>query len=279
MKELNQILKSTHNNRPFALDVRWEEGDYQKPIILFVHGFKGFKDWGPFNQMADYFAKNGFVFAKLNLSHNGTTPDQPLDFVDLEAFGNNNFSIELDDIGLAIDFLLESPSLMPLNSSNLYLLGHSRGGGLVILKAAEDSRVKRVVTWAAVSDYESFLSVEDMETWEKEGVRYIYNGRTKQDMPLYYQIYEDLKANHKRLDILKSVTKLKQPMLIIHGMDDESVPLKAAQQLHSRNANSQLFLVKDGTHTFSGYHPYKEHELIEPLRSVIDKSISFFKQN
>ena len=50
--------------------------------------------------MADRFADAGFVFVKFNLSHNGTTIEHPIDFVDLEAFGNNNFAKELDDLGV-----------------------------------------------------------------------------------------------------------------------------------------------------------------------------------
>lgn len=277
MKQFNQILRSSNHDRPFALDIRWEEtGGGQRPVVLFVHGFKGFKDWGPFNVMADYFAKQGMVFAKLNLSHNGTTIDIPIDFPDLEAFGNNNFSIELDDIGVAIDFLCDAPVEIPVDPSKLFLIGHSRGGGLVLLKAREDERVKKVSTWAAVSDYQAFLSVVDVNEWKESGVRYIYNGRTKQDMPMYYQIYEDLMANLDRLDILSAVKSLQQPLLIVHGLDDETVPLKSAQQLHTSKADSQLYLVPKGSHTFGGYHPYDKLELIEPLKEVVDKTIGFF---
>jgi len=42
--------------------------------------------------LANYFAEHGFVYIK------STSPDTQLDFVDLEAFSENNFSIELYDI-------------------------------------------------------------------------------------------------------------------------------------------------------------------------------------
>ncbi|MGB0523638.1 MAG: alpha/beta hydrolase family protein [Flammeovirgaceae bacterium] len=278
MKQIDQILKSKHNDRAFTLDVRWKISEYHKPAILFVHGFKGFKDWGPFNVMANYFAQAGFVFAKMNLSHNGTTVEHPLDFADLEAFGHNNFSIELDDVEVAIDYLTTAAQKIPIDASSIYLIGHSRGGGLVLLKAREDRRVKKVCTWAAVSDYVDFLSKNtDVEKWKTEGVKYIWNGRTKQDMPLYYQIFEDLQANLERFDILKAASELQQPLLVVHGMDDETVRLKSAQQIHAQKADSQLFLVPEGTHTFGGYHPYDKTELVEPLKAVVDKTISFFK--
>ena len=80
------ILKSTHGERSMLGDIRYKSTNELKPIILFVHGFKGFKDWGHFNLIADWFAENGFIYVKFNLSHNGTNPENPNDFVDLNAF-------------------------------------------------------------------------------------------------------------------------------------------------------------------------------------------------
>ncbi|MDH5597883.1 MAG: dienelactone hydrolase, partial [Cyclobacteriaceae bacterium] len=151
----NYRLKSKHNNRDILLDIRFNSKTNNSDLILFVHGFKGFKDWGPFNQVADWFVEQGFAYAKLNLSHNGTTAEHPCDFVDLEAFGNNTFSIELDDLQVVIDFLFSENSQIPSNIWNnkkLHLIGHSRGGGLAVLKAAEESRVSSLITWAGIND-------------------------------------------------------------------------------------------------------------------------------
>src|SRR6187402_558735 len=97
-EKLNHVLYSKKDNRPFLLDLTFIPDGKEKPIVVFIHGFKGFKDWGTFPLMAEYFAQHGFVFLKFNLSHNGTTPEDPTNFADLEAFGNDNFSIQLDDL-------------------------------------------------------------------------------------------------------------------------------------------------------------------------------------
>lgn len=90
-------------NRSFLADARFAEDGRPKPVVVFAHGFKGFKDWGHFNQIAEAFARRGFGFVKFNFSHNGTTPEHPLDFADLEAFGQNSHGKELDDFGAAVD--------------------------------------------------------------------------------------------------------------------------------------------------------------------------------
>ena len=73
--------------------------------IIYVHGFKGFKDWGSSNEVANTFAENGFLYLKFNFSHNGVTAEHPIDFVDLDAFGNNNYFIEFHELCLVIDWL------------------------------------------------------------------------------------------------------------------------------------------------------------------------------
>ena len=128
------------------LDVFYNNNQVAKPIVIFSHGFKGFKDWGHFEALFKQFAEAGFVFIKFNFSHNGTTANDPLNFVDLEAFGHNNYLIELDDLKLVMDWSLSNDHLKSeIDSHKLYLLGHSRGGGITILKAGEDSRVKKYV--------------------------------------------------------------------------------------------------------------------------------------
>ena len=77
-----------------------------QPLVIFCHGFKGFKDFGCWDLVAKAFVEAGLAFVKFNFSYNGTTVDDPLNFGDLEAFGQNNFSIELDDLGAVIDFML-----------------------------------------------------------------------------------------------------------------------------------------------------------------------------
>lgn len=277
----DKLLRSSHGERPFIYDARYLPNGKSKPVILFIHGFKGFKDWGHFNLLADTFAKNGFVFVKLNLSHNGTTPEQPLDFADLEAFGNNNFSIELDDIGLLIDYLLEGRSEIPAQEADFHrlaLIGHSRGGGLALLKAAEDPRVKAVATWAGIHDLSQRWPEEFIEEWRKKGVQYIFNSRTNQQMPLYYQLAQNYVDNKERLDIPTAVSNLKQPLLILHGSSDETLPYQMAEEMKRWKPDAELFIIKGANHTFGGKHPYENSVLPKDTDSAYRQTVDFLNK-
>lgn len=275
----NIILESLHNHKHMLADIRYETNGIKKPIVLFIHGFKGFKDWGHFNLIADYFADNGFVYSKINLSHNGTTLDQPEDFADLEAFGNNNFSIELDDIGVMIDLLQSEENPVPekeIDKNTIYLTGHSRGGGMIILKAAEDRRIKGIATWAAISELLKIWPEEVLQQWEKDGVFYIFNSRTKQNMPLYYQLVQDVKNHPDRLNIPQAAASITCPWLICHGTEDESLPLTMATDLKLWNKNVTLFIIENAGHTFGGKHPYEIRELPPDSKKLVEETKVFF---
>ena len=164
------IITSGSQQKPIAIDVSYLSNNQQKPLVLFVHGFKGFKDWGHFNAIANYFAENNFVFVKFNFSHNGTSLQKPLEFDDLEAFGNNNYVFELNDLDAVLNTLLTVEQLKnEIDAEKVYLIGHSRGGAISIIKTSEDTRIKKLVTWAAVADIVNRNSAITIETWKKDG--------------------------------------------------------------------------------------------------------------
>src|SRR5690554_5861048 len=97
MKLTNQIFKGA-NGRESLIDFQ-EPDDYEyEDLVVFIHGYKGYKDWGAWNLVQSYFVRNGMAFCKFNMSHNGGTTDEPIDFPDLEAFSLNRYSYELADV-------------------------------------------------------------------------------------------------------------------------------------------------------------------------------------
>lgn len=265
------------NHRPMALDLDMAKSS-NAPLLVFCHGFKGFKDWGHFPLLASKFASSGISFARFNFSHNGTTIDRPEDFDDLEAFGNNNFSFEQFDLGLVIDFLEEQRSKGEISYGPLWVLGHSRGGACAILRAGQDERVHGLVTWASINRYGRYWDEQTMSKWKETGVNFVYNGRTKQNMPLYWQLYEDYYANESSLDVEAAVKRIEKPFLVIHGQKDEAVSVDSAKQMKEWNQNLSLFLVEEGNHTFSGKHPWTGTDLSEDMEKVFQTTLAFVNE-
>lgn len=267
------------HNKPILADVYYKKNEAPKNIVVFCHGYKGYKDWGAWNLVAESFAEQDVFFLKMNFSHNGGTKEQPIDFPDLEAFGQNNFIKELDDLDSVISWIYNSKIYEnEINKQNITLIGHSRGGGIVLLKSASDKRISRVITWAGVSDFASRFPVgEQLELWRKNGVAYITNGRTKQEMPHYFQFYSNFKEHESSLTIKTAVNSLSIPYLILHGSKDETVSLKEAQLLNSWNSTTQLSVIDEADHSFGSSQPWKSSTLPEHLLLVLEESSRFIK--
>lgn len=274
--EKNKILERAHK-KPILIDTFYSEQFSDQPIIILCHGYKGFKDWGAWDLMAKAIAEAGICFIKFNFSHNGGTMENPIDFPDLEAFGNNNYSKELDDLDDIIGWAISKfKDHLFVDASNLILLGHSRGGGISIIKTSEDKRVKKLITLASVCDFgKRTATIGDLEQWKKDGVKYVINGRTKQQMPHYYQFYEDFIANKGRLHIESAEKRLQTPHLIIHGDEDTSVHIDEAHSLHLWNTKSHLQIIEGADHVFNTRHPWTSEVVTKELSEVISHITKF----
>ena len=125
------------------------------------------------------------------------------------------------------------------------------------MKTAEDRRVAKVVSWASPSNFLDRLpKQEKLNKWKEMDVAYIYNGRTKQNMPMYFQFYENCIANADRLNIQNAVVKMNIPHLIVHGSEDPTVLLAEAERMKSWNSNTHLHVIEGANHVLGGFHPY-----------------------
>jgi dienelactone hydrolase len=281
MRRIKNLLVTGADNLPMGVDVFFNDQQVSRPVVIYVHGFNGFKDWGNFDLIADRFAEAGFVLVKFNFSHNGTSPEQPEDFVKLEAFGENNYTKELEDLTGIIDWICDplNPYQASMDVQQIYLIGHSMGGGISILQSAEDKRVKKLITWAGISECKipwGNWPLAKMEEWKQSGVQYYANGRTKQQMPMYYQLYMDYLSNADRLNIQKAIKSLAIPILICHGTLDTSVPIEKAHELKEWQPAAKIFTV-ESDHVFGRKHPWLATELPAPMNAVVEATIQFLK--
>jgi pimeloyl-ACP methyl ester carboxylesterase len=269
--EKNIVLEN-NNGRKFLADLYKPESSEKLPLVIFAHGYKGFKDWGAWDLMAEKFAKAGFLFVSFNFSMNGIGLENTSEFTDIEAFSENNYIQELDDLDIVINHFSKLQNVDP---SKITLLGHSRGGGICVIKAAEDSRISSLVTLASVDSMNRFVNGEQLEEWKKTGVWNTFNSRTKQQMPHKIQFLNNYLENSERLNVEKAAKSLKIPTLIIHGKNDESVKTSAAKNLNKWISHSKLILVENTGHTFNTKEPWTDFKMPVAMNSVTKTAIDF----
>lgn len=250
------------------------------PVIIFVHGFKGFKDWGPFPDVCEELARAGFGVVAMNFSLNGIG-ENPTEFTEMDLFERETFSQDLDDIGTVIDALQNgeiTDNHANLNTDQIGLIGHSRGGHTAIAAAVEFDPIQCLVTWSAVADYRKRWTDEMKKDWEEKGFTEIENSRTGQMMKVGKVVYEDSVENADRVIAIEQVKKLRIPTLFIHGRDDESVPSTDSEQLHiaCKSREKELRLVSNGTHTYGAEHPFDSQDFPKPLSEALDWTEGWF---
>lgn len=271
-----ELILPGASDRPITLDISYVPGREKCPVVILVHGFKGFKDWGHFNLISRIVTEQGFVCLKFNMSHNGTTPEHLCDFDDLEAFGNNHHYLELRDMKRVLDFSQSHIAAYGGDPEQLFLIGHSRGGGIALLTAAQDQRVKKLCTWAAVQEFGKFVPEAELENWKRDGVYHTFNSRTKQQMPLYYQLHEQFLKHREQLDIRAHARQMTIPWLILHGTGDQTVPVEAAKELHALQPRSEIGLLENADHNFGGRHPWTSAVLPADADTALQATLRFF---
>jgi len=271
-----QIIIPTGRSKDIVADISYNESiEGGRPLVIFCHGYKGYKDWGAWNMVADEFVKAGFTFLKFNFSYNGGTITNPIDFPDLQAFGENTYSKEVEDLHTVVCWA-QSENNYPIDKNNVTIIGHSRAGGIVSVVAKESRFVSKLITWAGVADFKKrFPRKDKMEEWKEKGVFYVQNGRTKQEMPHFFSFYEDFIQNQQRLSIKSAVKQIQKPHLIIHGDNDEAVSLKEAELLKQWNPDAELEIIENAIHTFGSKHPWEEIKLPPDLQTIVNRSIAF----
>ena len=240
-------------------------------IIIFLHGYMGYKDWGCWNLMEDFFIKAGYGFVKYNASHNGGTTENPIDFDDLDSFSINNYTKELEDFE-TISKLVRTE----FPAADIFVLGHSRGGGIALLQSKNEA-VSGIATLAAISSIEErFPKGSDLSDWRLNQYTYRKNGRTKQDMPSHISQYDDYISNKNRLNIRVHCEESTTPTLVIHGSHDQAVKLVEGERIADW-LSSKLIILEEESHTFGSSQPWKEKKLPSGLQTASEHILRFFE--
>ncbi|MEZ4825166.1 MAG: dienelactone hydrolase family protein [Bacteroidia bacterium] len=248
------------------------------PAILYIHGLKGFKDWGFVPYAGNFFAANGFSFFAVNFSHNGIGKDNE-SFTETDKFEKNTFSLEVSEALEVIQHITHTNFFGKDIHHKLGLIGHSRGGGIALLAASKAPRVAAVCSWAAVSTFERY-SKEERQKWRKRGYHEVVNSRTGQILKMGLPILDDIeKFGRSKLNILQAARTLRRPLLILHGQEDETIPFFEAEHLNIYGDPNQTImrLIPGGNHTFGATHPFTEPT--PPLTQVLSHTLDFFNQH
>ncbi|MCA9001809.1 MAG: prolyl oligopeptidase family serine peptidase, partial [Planctomycetes bacterium] len=171
--------------------------------------------------------EGGIATVRFNTSGSGVGEDL-VDFSDLKAFEKDTYSRQLEDVA-RVRAAIDAGDLGPLDPNRGVILGHSRGGGIAVLHAA-DHPYQGLITWAAIDNVVRFDEATTNK-WREDGYLDIPNTRTGQVMRIGIDAVHDVDENLERLNILEAAKRVTAPSLVIHGSLDESVSMDCSERL------------------------------------------------
>ena len=229
-------------------------------------------EWGFFPHLADLLAERGFTAVRFNFTGSGMKPGDDL-VTDLAAFRGATFSQDRD----VVPSILVDPgtAIAPgrVDSQRIGIFGHSRGGGAALLASAHpDWRdgIGALVTWSAVGTFDR-LDDRQKLVWRQMGKTEVTNARTGQVLEIDRLVLDDLIANREALDLYAAAQTRVAPWLLIHGGDDETVPVAEGRQLaECAGGEGSLIEIAGAGHTLGAGHPFvgPTPELITALNAT-----------
>ncbi len=230
--------------------------DSKKTIIILCHGFGSSKNSRTYVELQRRLNKFQLSTFRFDFFGHGESEGKFKDITISEA---------IDDILCAIK-LLKSKSY-----SELGLIGSSFGGIASIITASKVNDLFVLALKSPVSNFEDkFLattSKEAMDKWKKKGYHY-YVRSDGERKKINYTFFEDCKNN----DGYDAAKKIKIPTLIVHGDNDESVPISQSKKTATLIQRCTLKIIRGADHQYS--KPEDFEKMIELISKFIVKICS-----
>jgi uncharacterized protein len=234
------------------------------PALIFSHGFASSKYTKI--KLASRISKKGFVVLLFDASGCGESAGK---------FEEHTVEKYVNDMKSAFDYISD---LDFVDKSKVAVAGHSLGGMVSVIFASEKKDAALAIPIDAPlhitknkGPSSPFADKFFLLAWEKSGFAH-FNVRSKRGKVIKKLSHDFIKKS-KKFDLLKSVKKVRCPIVIIQGASDTCViPNSAKLLFKAANKPKKLFMVPGVNHRYKG-----KNELI--LENLIVKSLNKYLIN
>jgi alpha/beta superfamily hydrolase len=209
--------------------------DQGKPVIILCHGFSTSKDGRTYVRLEEILNDKKISTFRFDFYAHGESEGNFQEITTSEA---------VDDVQNAIEFLKKS------GYEKIGLVGSSFGGLASILTASQSDDLYLLALKSPVSDYKSMAhtrsSDEEIDDWKNKG--YIeLDSVNEERRRLNYSFYEDA----EKVNAYEASRKIKIPALIVHGDEDETVPIEQSIKTARLIEDCRLEIIAGCDHFYS----------------------------
>lgn len=244
--------------------------------VLMACGHNGFYHFGMFPTIQESMAKSGISSVAFNYTHCGISDDGDY-FDDLESYKANCRRLEVDDLTFMAQKMMSGEWISA--PKQLFLFGHSMGGFSATFASRQIQKSGMVLSGIILLNSLRTLNTrtpEIMEEWQKNGVYFRPNMRTKQELPQGPEFLAETLASDTTWNMQPLIEKLAFPCFVAHAVDDEAVPFEHGRTIFSwvykNNLKNAFLPIPHAGHTLNTTHPMKRdsEELQFFCRQVVD---------
>jgi uncharacterized protein len=219
----SSVIKNPSGER---LDLFFHPGSRRESLVILGHGVTGNKDRPLLVALAKGLSALGWPCMRISFAGNGNSEG---------SFAQATITKEIGDLRAILDAV---PDWVKVAYA-----GHSMGSAVGVLTAAKDLRIRLLVSLAGMARTADFVKREFGSLvpgkdcmWEEE------------DCPLSQEFVTDMDAIG---DILRVAATITQPWLMIHGTEDDLVPVQDGLDAFDAAVCKKRWLPIDGAgHSF-----------------------------
>jgi uncharacterized protein len=216
-------LRNIHGER---LDHHFHPGARHDTLVILGHGLTGNKDRPLLVALAEGLASIGWPCLRVSFSGNGDSQGR---------FEDSCITRQIGDLQAVLDTVPDYVGIA--------YVGHSMGSATGVMTAVRDLRIQALISLAGMTHVAAFAQREFVGLvpgkdciWEDEA------------FPLSESLVDDMKTIGS---ILPSVERLIRPWLLIHGLEDDVVPVADSRDAHAAARNrSELLEIPGAGHVF-----------------------------
>ncbi|XP_078167931.1 putative uncharacterized protein YDL057W isoform X1 [Carex rostrata] len=209
-----------------------------KKVVILCHGFRSSKDDNTMLNFAAALTKEEISNFRFDFSGNGESEG---------VFEYGHYRREADDLRSVVLYLSQQSYHV------IAIVGHSKGGNVVLLYASMYDDIKMILNLSGRFDLRTGikkrLGEEFMQIIEKDG--YI----DVKDSKGIYRVTKHGLMDRLNTDMTREVTKIKEDcrVLTIHGTEDNIVPVLDAYEFGKLIANHKLHIIEGANHTYTDH--------------------------
>ncbi|KMZ68914.1 Esterase/lipase/thioesterase [Zostera marina] len=234
MTEERIVLTNAHEEKLIGILQKTESDD----VTIICHGFRFSKESKPTVDISDALLKAGISTFRFDFSGNGESEGE---------FKYANYWREVEDLRTAVVYFSNTRNI-PVRA----IIGHSKGGNVVVLYASKYHDVPRVVNIAGRFDLkagvEERLGVDFLQKIKTDGFVEVTTTGTGGT----YRVTEESLMDRLDTKMTPACSEIDRncKVLTIHGSSDEVTPVADAWEFDKVVPNHEVRIIEGADHFF-----------------------------